>query len=413
MNGKKHRDHGEDPLLSIFGQTGCLSEEVLLQYAQDELDPAAHKAAEMHLLDCALCSDALEGLVLMTPTEFKSTSRVIRERVADIAGVQEKRVVRFRAWRYAAAALVVGALATSWLLVTRYWDGNTGKVATSEQPGQPARPLEHGTLDSADALTDSTRVALGAVPDANTGEEFASTARVEDVSIDDDMAPRSQPLDVSGFTEGSSAGRGSVPTSSSTGYLGHSDTLTVSDITTITATGGTNTYYSWDQPTELNEVAVKRTGGRDAKAGDKHLKAATKESSDVDRAAAEEYKPAQDPVLRQQLVDDGVNYFTAKLYDQAIGNFLQVLDVDPSNETALYYSSACYIQQGQPGLALNNLDKLMTNSNSPYYDMAQWSRAQALLGEGDTKSAKKQLHEIIEKGSSYEGQARQQLLDLE
>lgn len=51
---------------NLFKPTECLSQDVLLRYVQDGLTPEEHRLAELHLCDCDLCSDAVEGL-LMAP----------------------------------------------------------------------------------------------------------------------------------------------------------------------------------------------------------------------------------------------------------------------------------------------------------------------------------------------------------
>ncbi|HVI48372.1 MAG TPA: zf-HC2 domain-containing protein [Chitinophaga sp.] len=46
----------------IFVTTGCPSQQQLLDYVQGRLTPEEQHEVEMHLADCELCSEALEGL---------------------------------------------------------------------------------------------------------------------------------------------------------------------------------------------------------------------------------------------------------------------------------------------------------------------------------------------------------------
>lgn len=46
----------------IFSTTRCLSQQQLLNYVQGKLTAEEQHEVEMHLSDCELCSDALEGL---------------------------------------------------------------------------------------------------------------------------------------------------------------------------------------------------------------------------------------------------------------------------------------------------------------------------------------------------------------
>jgi anti-sigma factor RsiW len=46
----------------IFVTTGCPSQQQLLDYIQGKLTPAEQHEVEIHLADCELCSEAMEGL---------------------------------------------------------------------------------------------------------------------------------------------------------------------------------------------------------------------------------------------------------------------------------------------------------------------------------------------------------------
>jgi TonB family protein len=57
----------KSPIPSASGEH--LSADTLYQYLEGHLPPEAAHAAERHLLDCDLCSDALEGLAMLPPEE--------------------------------------------------------------------------------------------------------------------------------------------------------------------------------------------------------------------------------------------------------------------------------------------------------------------------------------------------------
>lgn len=48
-----------------MGHNSCISEKMLLEYAHGELDANQEHLVERHLIDCELCTDALEGLMLI------------------------------------------------------------------------------------------------------------------------------------------------------------------------------------------------------------------------------------------------------------------------------------------------------------------------------------------------------------
>ncbi|MCH8317628.1 MAG: hypothetical protein IIA88_03915, partial [Bacteroidetes bacterium] len=49
----------------LFSETDCLSLKILQKYLGDALTTNQMQVVEKHLLDCELCSDALDGLSMM------------------------------------------------------------------------------------------------------------------------------------------------------------------------------------------------------------------------------------------------------------------------------------------------------------------------------------------------------------
>ena len=51
---------------NIFNHTECLSEDMLTKYISGKLSPAQKHELEKHLLDCEMCSDAVEGMSMIS-----------------------------------------------------------------------------------------------------------------------------------------------------------------------------------------------------------------------------------------------------------------------------------------------------------------------------------------------------------
>ena len=55
---------------NIFSETGCVQKDILLKYRDGDLNDIQKHEVERHLIDCELCSDALEGLALLTSAKI-------------------------------------------------------------------------------------------------------------------------------------------------------------------------------------------------------------------------------------------------------------------------------------------------------------------------------------------------------
>jgi hypothetical protein len=53
----------------IFTETACPSQEQLMAYVQDQLSPEERHKVELHLADCEMCSEAVEGLMAIRQKE--------------------------------------------------------------------------------------------------------------------------------------------------------------------------------------------------------------------------------------------------------------------------------------------------------------------------------------------------------
>ena len=79
---------------NIVPNENCLTEAQLLQYLGDECSSAEEKAVDRHLTHCPMCSDALEGTMLLNSARLeRSLGRLdvkIETRFSDKKHVEHK-----------------------------------------------------------------------------------------------------------------------------------------------------------------------------------------------------------------------------------------------------------------------------------------------------------------------------------
>src|SRR5262245_55839595 len=78
-----------EKLLDILkSSSACITQDVLLGYAERKLSPAETRRVEEHLTECELCSDALDGImksgdVTRYRSNVYSLKKILRRRVYD------------------------------------------------------------------------------------------------------------------------------------------------------------------------------------------------------------------------------------------------------------------------------------------------------------------------------------------
>ena len=97
-------------------------------------------------------------------------------------------------------------------------------------------------------------------------------------------------------------------------------------------------------------------------------------------------------------------------YSGAVTGFENALKQNQNDEKALYYSAVSYLSLGQTEKALANLNKILANKNSKYYDDAQWYSSLAYIKNNDMKNARANLQQIQQNEKSrYKKQADETL----
>jgi tetratricopeptide (TPR) repeat protein len=84
---------------NLFERTDCISKEMLLKYVQGQLAKPMLRQVELHLIDCPLCSDAVEGIQLAGTDAFEQMLQNVTDRVEaqQAQGAEETdNVIEFR-----------------------------------------------------------------------------------------------------------------------------------------------------------------------------------------------------------------------------------------------------------------------------------------------------------------------------
>jgi TonB family protein len=96
----------------INHQDSHLSEEQMMRYQKGRMSPAEMREVELHLLNCEMCSDAMEGFELISSEEFTSDMKDIKSMLQESLGVEKPQRKHFYL-HFAAAASVLLLIVSS------------------------------------------------------------------------------------------------------------------------------------------------------------------------------------------------------------------------------------------------------------------------------------------------------------
>ncbi|MFL5763833.1 MAG: energy transducer TonB [Bacteroidia bacterium] len=124
----------------IYSPSDCISEKTMFDYIDHKLSPKERHLVEKHMLDCELCSDAMEGLELV-----KDRKRILTIRDAvdsNVTGRTDAKIVPFNfkavfSIAAAVALLVVGVFFFN-KSSNQMKENNVAQVTEKEPPAPPA-----------------------------------------------------------------------------------------------------------------------------------------------------------------------------------------------------------------------------------------------------------------------------------
>jgi len=450
MIEKKHK---------IFHEPECISEEMMLRYVKSELSPKEKHKVEKHVLDCALCSDALEGLMMIEDnSRIKPIIENINQKILTIKP-QTKVIWMDTRVRVAIAAGLAILVVSVFYFKNELQDKGSGintsenlspkeeqKFSLNEQldstvkndpqkPGEDVKDEKTVAENKPEALKSFILESFkeneqGAPPPTDTRSEnfgFVSTEGDVDATVKtgDKLAETKN--------EKSEEDKKNVNDNKDMNIV----TTTSGNVTSTTETTVTTSTYQWNTNTEPIKKGKEDSGKKNKSKNDE----APKKEQDEEKTKQPKQsvqndsyslpKPEQKITQLDDLEKQGngdtlklfakdsvsyVNYnfqakkkFDSKDYSGAAMLYEQTLVGSPNNFDALLYSAQCYIELNKTEEAINKLDKMIAMGGKDNIEAGKYYKALALLKKNDKEGAKKLLSEVIISGGKYKIDAEKKL----
>ena len=160
-------------LHKILDQTTCPSSEALKLYAEGELDAANAHAIEMHIIDCEICADELEGIMeLVKEGNFEHLVKEINQDIDTKVGEEKKILPFMNRWMKFAALIIVflglGYLIDQFAFFDAHETSQVAEVSDEKSPNDLEK-TKHKTFPEKNEELESPQSRKGgsAAPEAN------------------------------------------------------------------------------------------------------------------------------------------------------------------------------------------------------------------------------------------------------
>lgn len=451
--------------LDIFADTRCPSLEVLNRYLDDGLNLKDQQQLEQHMLDCPMCTDALEGLN-MVEDRIQLGARVHRikteskHRLYETALQRENpskrrsRVKPRQFTQYAAAA--AAAVFILWMSVFIYQDMNQAQHVYEKHFAEATEAIAPpaGTTDAM-LQTDSIRLSSTTAKESET-DLLAQTKEIP-IKTEAPVALREEgpsspqpvsPTDANAFDK-SQEDSGILPDNEVSEDVVDDELLAANQFRddfegeeneqilapVRSATGASSTEVIPNQaPTSISLDEVKVTSERreresmeDRKSLQDTILIQRQPSYSQNASKVLAGKVKKDPAIANYSQMQGVqlsspyqdpDMITAQaLYSQgdfaaAIQSLELVLDKYPAYVAAHFLRGNSHLELGQPSQAIPSLKLVVKSADKAYFEEAQWKLAGAYLLRNRKQPARKLLKQIIDTKGPYSEKARSALEDL-
>ena len=377
----------------IFEGYECPDNKMLQDYLDGKLPAKEKHQIERHLVDCEMCSDELEGLMLMNDRNKLDT---IVEDIKTKSLRKHGRIIPFvRKYRVIAAAAVLVILAALVIVLQLSTESGQTKIVADKTEVKPEIPVTE--IDTAEdnimaGSEENTRIIP---PDEFVGKETQQTTIAMEIIQDKAEADHFEDVvagvlsDKDALDDVPEAGEiyNIVIAEEADNYEFHENKMA--------AAGKSETsrspVSSKSETAELNQVVITNKKAADVAVVESLSKKSAKRTATVS------------PIVK------AMEKFDAGKFDAASGIFEEIIEKDSINFKALYYNALCYYELKNYDTAVHYLNKVLIKVENDYYQKAEIKKAEILILQNILPQAKSLLDKIIQDNGEYKPEAEKLL----
>ncbi len=370
----------------IFNSTSCLTENEIRDYISGKLSSEKFREVELHLADCLMCSDEIEGLSILSDDNKLNTivaglnsqidNKISNTKLKQDLNIRKnKNIVRSFISIAASFILIIAA----GFLIKLYMIQTDNKTAYSPEKEITTEekviiPDKNNTAPATDnkenTVTDITKQKKQEKNKTEnfTPEEKTATNTSNDKKNEIDYVVETIPAETSNVIN-------SEKTEDE--YLAEENTTEISNnnndnAVTDNVTAGNNNFFGT------------ATRGNNFK------------SKTSDKKNKEKYRSLRESALLS---------YDLKIYDEALTDFLKYLEYKPNDTEILYKSGISYYNLKKYNKAILQLNKVIDGFSGKYTQDSEWYKANSLIKLGKKEEAKTILNKIITENGKYQNKA--------
>ena len=409
----------------IFNHSSCLTAHEIEQYVSGTLNEKEIRRVELHLADCPMCSDEIDGYTLLK--DKNSLPIIISElhKQAD-KKISETKIIPIQSSRKKINKRIFSIAASFILLlgagfIINFYMNNVGKDLAEIPAVDQALKEDSGIRETGNKKEQ----------DRNVSEKNIESSKNEKESVNDDNSSRTETEE---FDNNNAVSGSIINDETVKGNQKVTDeNIREEEIDTENETIDLiNTDVSSDKKSSaiknhinLNSLSKEKAVSNDKSSVSKYRKSETVSSESVQPAEDISFMTTRGGNHNNKTVDtkefekyksmreSGMLSYEMKIYEEALKDFSDYLRYKPTDFEIRYKYGFSYYKLKKYSKAIAQFDKLINESINTYVDDAEWYKAKSLIKLGKNTDAKVVLNKIIVKNGKYQNQALDLLNSLE
>ena len=353
----------------FFEEGDCPSENELSNYIEGKCSDADAHKIEAHLLNCEMCSDALEGLSLLNPTsKINSINTELHQKIDQLTETTKTRILI--PWQIAAAFILLFASAGMlWFFVPK----NPTETLSLETEQKEATTQQSDPEPSTFNTNDSALSIQGNTPSTNNGiirEKVMSdqVSNADEVVYNEDLSEADAQSCETVLPPAAVSEQEEVDAVKDFSKTEQATSEKFNSVTTTTA-GNVSTSEAKESIKSKASLAKKSAAERDESNVDSKFEATTNTNN----------------------FELGVIAYKSAAYKTAVQLFQ---DVNAPNEV-YYYRGMSNLALGDSKNAITQLKKYVISPKKELEESAIFSLGKAYYNSNEMDSAKKQFEKVI------------------
>lgn len=438
----------------IFSTTECIPKELLEKYASKNLRKEELHQIQKHLLECEMCSDALDGLDLInvSPGFFANLDKEIDTLAANKNGKNSRNFNTYLVAASIALLCTVGYFSYQFIHTTLNKNSNLAVAPQFDEKELPVTEQKTALEESEAALPEN----IVKEEETQNKENLKPTETSAPIINETRADKRSTPISATD----------EIAQEGETALKDADDLVDSKNIEELNAPKGINFDENQKEENKIAETINANERKRDNNTSKKTRSEAPSQSSEVasgmayqknepayrissigiykvvdytyeyslqeeqefdkkqkvlqntppqypnKQAKAESEKDSEKEILEityRQTLENAIQLYDKQKYADALLQFKLILGKHPSDVNALFYGALCQYYLKKYTEAHTALDKTIAHPFDFFYQEAKWYKAQTYVHQNETKKAKTLLKEIVETNGFYKNQATELL----